>query len=272
MVIESDVSHQLQLVGTESAADASLFYIIPIRDPTHPSEFHITYYTRRRHYTTHVDDLYRTFNEAGPPLPHYLSTDTDRLGKTKGSLSLKSYVDITQARFSLHTRIQSWFLCIMCTSTPTDLGDWLQGEQFYIKCSYHTLFKVNGYLAAVKEVSSDHERESYKITPVFSAAGKDLNETGMLFRLHPEVIRDNAIAARMSTVRAEENAAEQSPPEKSSTEESTSPQSPHAESAESSHIDIPPPIHAALSKQLFISAIVVGTAGMLIYVVYRSIS
>ena len=227
MVIESDVSHQLQLVGTESAADASLFYIIPIRDPTHPSEFHIAFWgVSGRQYTTHVDDLYRTFNEAGPPLPHYLSTDTDIVGNTKGSLSLKSYVDITQARFSLHTRIQSWFLCIMCTSTPTDLGDWLQGEQFYIKCSYHTLFKVNGYLAAVKEGSSDHESKSYKITTVFSAAGKDLNRK-----------------------RAKKKAAKQSsPPEESSTEESTSPQSPPAESAESSHIDIPPPIHAALSN------------------------
>ena len=256
MIIESDVSHQLQLVGTESAADASLFYIIPIGDPTHLSEFHIAHWgTRERQYTTHVDDLFRTHNEAGPPLPHYLSTDTDRLGKTKGSLCLKTSVDITQARFSLHNRIQSWFLCMMCTSTPTDLGDWLEGEQFYIKCSYHSLFKVNGYLAAVKEGSSDQESKSYKIATIFSAAGKDSIETGMLFRLHPKVIKRNAIR-RLDVL-----------------EESTTPELPHADSAEeSTHTDIPPPTHATLSNQLLISAVVVGTVGMLMYAVHRSLS
>ena len=84
-------SERLQLIGTDSWRDASLFHIIPIGDPTHPSEFHIAYYTRKRQYTMHVHDLYRTYNVLGPPLPHYLSTDTDAVGKVE-ALSLWKHV------------------------------------------------------------------------------------------------------------------------------------------------------------------------------------
>ena len=145
---------------------------------------------------------------------------------------------------------------MMCTSTPTDLGDWLEGEQFYIKCSYHSLFKVNGYLAAVKEDCSDHESDSYKITTVFLAAGKDFSETGMLFRLHPKETKEFYEQIQVDVA-----------------EESPSPELPPADSAEDfTHTGIPPPTHAALSNQLLIPAIVVGTAGMLMYVVFRSLS
>ena len=266
-VIDSDVSHQHQLVGTESAADASLFHIIPIGDPTHPSEFHIAYYTRGRQYTMHVDDLYRTYNEAGPPLPHYLSTDTDIVGKSRGSLSLKTCTEIKNARFSLHSRVQSSFTCMMCTSTPIDLCSWLDGEQFYIKCSYHSIFKVDGYIAIEKE---NDDGNTYKVITVFSAARKDPVKTGMLFRLHPKVIKDNAIMIAERRM-AETTTADAAEP--SSTEESTSHESPPAVSAEgSSHIDIPPPMHAALFNRLLVPTVIVGTAGILVFSVYRALS
>ena len=186
MVNESD--HYSQLEGTETAADASLFYIIPFGDPLYPSDFHMAHWgTRGRQYATHVDDLYRTYNVRGPPLPQYVSIDTDRLGINKGSLSLKTSIEIKEARFSLHSRVQPSFFWKMHTFTPANLSIWLDKKQFYIKCSYHPIFKVDYYLAVKR--AKDNQ---YKVTTVLSAAGKDPTETGMLFRLHPKVIKDKA--------------------------------------------------------------------------------
>ena len=235
--------HQLQLVGTKSTEDASLFHIIPIGDPTRPSEFHIAYWgDRGRQYTTHVDDLFRTHNEAGPPLPHYLSIDTDIVGKSKGCLSLKTCTEIKKARFSLHNRVQSSFTCLMCTSTPIDLCSWLEGEQFYIKCSYHSIFKVDGYIAIEKE---NDDGDTYKVMTVFSAAGKDPVKTGMLFRLHPQVIKDNAIKKKAEIqIQAADNAQQSSSPP-----------------------EAPPVTHAFLSQQFLIPALIFGVAftGMLLF-------
>ena len=231
-------------MGTKSTEDASLFHIIPIGDPTRPSEFHIAYWGKRgRQYTTHVDDLFRTHNEAGPPLPHYLSIDTDIVGKSKGCLSLKTCTEIKKARFSLHNRVQSSFTCLMCTSTPIDLCSWLEGEQFYIKCSYHSIFKVDGYIAIVEKENDDGD--AYKVMTVFSAAGKDPVKTGMLFRLHPQVIKDNAIKkkAEIQTQAADNAQQSSSPPE------------------------APPVTHAFLSQQFLIPALIFGVAcaGMLLF-------
>ena len=229
-VEESDESHQLQLIGTDSAADASLFHIIPIGDPTHPSEFHIAYWGKRgRQYTMHVDDLFRTYHKDGPPLPHYLSTDTNIVGKSKGSLSLKTCTEIKKARFSLHNRVQSSFTFMMCNSIPIDLCSWLDGEQFYIRCSYHSIFKVDGYLAVEKD-----RRGKFNITTVLSVAGKDSVKTGMLFRLHPEAIKENAVTEAASTT----DTAEQSPPLETTpanvVEESTPPETTPANDVEES--------------------------------------
>ena len=144
----------------------------------------------------HVDDLYRTHNPHGPPLPHYLSTDTNIVGISKGSLSLKNSIKIRRAQFSLHSRVQSSFACMMCTSSPVDLSSWLDGEQFYIRCSYHSLFKVDGFIAAELEnadLDKTVERatiasNTYTITTVLLPIGKDPTRTGLLFRLHPKVI------------------------------------------------------------------------------------
>ena len=258
-VIESSEDTQLLLVGTESAADASLFHIVQIGDPTYTSEFHIAYYTK--------EQLFRMCNERRPPIPHYLSIDTNLIGKNKGLLSLKVCTENKKAYFSLHSKVQSTFTCMMCTSTPIDLCSWLDGEQFYIKCSYHSIFKVDGYIAVEKENDGGN---AYKVITVFSAVGKDPVKTGMLFRLHPKAIKDQENKAETTTTDAAEQA---SPPEPPSTEESTSPQSPPAESTEeSSHTDIHPSVHAALSNQLLVPAVIIGTVGILAFSVYRALS
>ena len=186
-------------MGTESAADASLFHIIPAGDPKRPSHFHIAYWGRGRQYTTHVHDLYRTHNERGPPLPQYVSTDTDEFGINIGSLSMDTCVDMKQACFSLHCRLQRWFFCwLLCSSTPIDLSSWLEGEQFYIKCSYHSILKVNGYLAIEKAGKHDDGSNCYKVTTAFLVFGKSPAQTGMLFRLHPEGIKRKAEEERKS--------------------------------------------------------------------------
>ena len=172
-----------QLVGTESVTDASKFYIIPTGDPTHPSDFHIAFWTKKRQYHTHVDDLYRTYNKRGPPLPRYLSFDARK------TLSLTVSAEIKQVQFSLYSRVQSSFAYMMCTSTPVPLHSWLEGEQFYIRCSHHSLFKMDGYIAVTKA-----KNNGYDITTAFSATGKDSAEIGMLFRLHPTGTLSNAIA------------------------------------------------------------------------------
>ena len=194
-----------QLVGTESAADASFFYIIPTGDLDHPSDFHIAYWTRKRQFHMHVDDLYRTYNIRGPPLPHYLTFNR------KCTLSLEASVEIKQACFSLHSRVQTSFAWMMCTSTPVNLTSWLEGEQFYIRCCHHSIFKTNGYLAVMKKkdksetknedgMENEEDRSnSYKLTTVFSVAGKKLSEIGMLFRLHPGNIRDHAKEVQLNT-------------------------------------------------------------------------
>ena len=230
MAKKSDQGYKL--IGTESASDASLFHIIPIGDPTHPSDFHIAYWGKReRQYEMHVNDLHRTDNVAGPPLPHYLSVDCDTIsGISDGSVSLETYVNIKQARFSLLCRLQKWFYCMMCTSRPVNLSSWLDGEQFYIKCSYHSILNVNGYLA-VKKTSKNIER--YKITTVFLAAGKNLSKTGMLFRLHPKTIKKSTDKAKCIPTQTET-----------------------------------PNIYADLA-QCFPSVILIGTVGILLYFVFK---
>ena len=75
------------------------------------------------------------------PLPHYLSTNSNVFGESEGPLTLKTTVEIKQARFPLHSRMQVSFACMMCLSTPVSLNDWIEGEQFYINCSHHS-FKL----------------------------------------------------------------------------------------------------------------------------------
>ena len=155
------VNESDQLTATESATDASLFYVIPAEDTTNPSDFHIAYWPKKGEHggTMHVDNTFRTYNKDGPPVPYYLSCDTNLFGQGKGTspLTLKTTVKLRQARFCLHSRVQSSFF--MCTSTPVSLNSWFESEQFFIKCSHH-FFKMDGYIATMVAEAKSQLQES----------------------------------------------------------------------------------------------------------------
>ena len=223
------VNESDQLTATESATDASLFYVIPAEDTTNPSDFHIAYWPKKGEHggTMHVDNLFRTYNKDGPPVPYYLSCDTNLFGQGKGTspLTLKTTVKLRQARFCLHSRVQSSFF--MCTSTPVSLNSWFESEQFFIKCSHH-FFKIDGYIATMvaeaksqlqeSETSSQlqesekcgllqalkkkigsccqsqaEEQSQYKVTVVSSVVGSNPDTQGMLFKLHPKGTQESEI-------------------------------------------------------------------------------
>ena len=193
MVKKSDQGYQLK--ATETSTDAALFRIDPIGDPAHPFNFHIAYWdTREYQHTTHVNN---GTSKQSLSL-HYLSADTDMLGRSNGSLSLKTTVDDSHSCFCLY-KIESGCVNFMSAAIPVDLSEWFDDEQFYIGCSYHSQLKMNGYLAVVKEAESN----SYKVTTVFSAAGQDPSEIGMLFQLHQKAKSSVSESAKLSSITAQ---------------------------------------------------------------------
>ena len=232
------VNESDQLTATESVEDASLFYIIPAEDTTNPSDFHIAYWPKKEEHggTVHVDNLFRTHNKNGPPVPYYLSCDTNFFGQGNGTspLTLKTTIKLRQSRFCLYSRVQSSFC--MCTSTPVSLNSWFESEQFLIKCSHH-FFKMDGYIATMaidsqepktisrlssqtqaSEMSSQTQEPKkinrqtqtletscqsqgqYKVTVVGSAIGSNPAILGVLFKLHPKGTQESAaeeVAKRM---------------------------------------------------------------------------
>ena len=175
------VNDNHQLTATESVENASWFDIVSMVDDTQSSEFHIAHWGGRdkENGTMHVDNLYRTYNKHGPPLPRYLSADTNFFGQGTGDfpLTLKSSVEIRQARFCLQSRVQSSFVCMLCSSTPISLNSWFEGEQFFVKCGHHS-FKMDGYIVIVEQ-----QQNQYKVT---AASGSIPTKAGLLFRLHPK--------------------------------------------------------------------------------------
>ena len=201
-----------RLTATESVKEACLFYIIPAEDTTNPSDFHIAYWPKKEEHggTMHVDNLFRTYGKDGPPVPYYLSCDTNLFGKGTSPLTLKTTVKLRQARFCLHSRVQSSFF--MCTSTPVSLNSWFEGEQFFIKCSHH-FFKMDGFIATMAKSQSQkpeecgllqalkkriesccqsqaQEQGQYKVTVVGPVVGSNPDTQGMLFKLHPKGTQD----------------------------------------------------------------------------------
>ena len=204
------VNENHQLTATVNVTDASLFYIVSTADATHPSEFHIAYWIRDKQSGVHVDNLYRTYNELGPPLPHYLSTDTNLLGQAKGDspLTVKTTVKAKQARFCLYSRVQSSSYVCICNSTPVTLDSWYEGEQFFLKCSQHSFFKLDGYIAIVENCQQqpqEDQQSRYKVTVVSSTSRRNPTEVGLLFRLHPKGTlkfhEDKAKKERLSPVK-----------------------------------------------------------------------
>ncbi len=179
--------------GTTSPEDASLFHIIPTGDSKYPSEFFVVHWQGNRSRLTNINDPVVRSRTKKTNLPLYLTTNTGLFGQSEGPLQLKSTVLTNQARFCLHSRVQSTFVCMMCLSTPVSLSDWIEGEQFYINCSRRA-FKIDGYVAMVKLASDDETQKTYQYKTVTLPSISDPSSStkGMLFRLHPPLakIRD----------------------------------------------------------------------------------
>ena len=200
-------------MGTAAVGNASLFYIIPTGDMHHPSDFLIAYYGKEecdRKLVTNVYDEFAALRKEVPQLPKYLASDSNIFGSSDGPLKLHSTVLVQQARFSLHSRVQPSFPFMMCLSTPVSIGNWIEGEKFYINCS-HRSFKIDGYIAMKRESkpttntasvvtapttndpsetkdSGMNQQESdhtYRTVTVSTIKDPNSNiDFGMLFRLH----------------------------------------------------------------------------------------
>ena len=146
-------SNHRELWGTTAKEHASHFFIVPTNDPQNPSEFLIAFWPTERNRLMSVKDPIVQIRKEPRTLPLYLFTGKNIFCKNDGPLQLKPTVLIEDARFALHSRVQSFFTCMMCLSTPVCLSDWLEGEEFYIKCSRRA-FKLDGYVAMCKSLDS----------------------------------------------------------------------------------------------------------------------
>ena len=124
----------------------------------------------------------KTLDYKKPSLPLYLSVKNNLFGSCDGPLTLKTTVEIKQARFCLHSRVQASFS--MCRSTLVSWKTWLEEEQFYINCS-HRSCRVNGYIAMKEVTNKEAGEQTYKTftLPRMKDPG-DSKGVGMLFQLH----------------------------------------------------------------------------------------
>ncbi len=169
-----------QLLGTVVKDEASPFYIISTEDKLHPADFFIAYYGKKE--MNHKS--FRSQEYKRPSLPLYLAAKSNVLGYCEGPLIVKDSVEIAQARFCLHSRVQ--YSSYMCPSTPVSWNTWLEGEKFYINCSNRS-FRVNGYIAIKQESKKQNSGSTYKtVTVPLIKDPRDCKEFGMLFQLHPK--------------------------------------------------------------------------------------
>ena len=187
-------------MGTTSIQSASVFYIMPTGDPSHPSDFFILYYGNDRddkQVSTHLTDSYIKLREKDTLLPYYLMSHSSFLGFSEEPLELKMAVKTSQAQFSLYSRVQSSsFACLMCRTTGVDISSWLQGEQFYISHNKHSV-KFDGYIAMAETKTKMAELETrtqtvetgfiaaeYQTMTVLTIKDPSNTKYGMLFQLH----------------------------------------------------------------------------------------
>ena len=180
-------------MGTASIKAASLFYVRPAGDPSHPSDFFITYYGEGEYdriSLTNLSDRSVKLREQEIPLPRYLMSDTSFLGNSDKPLELKMAAKTVQAQFSLYSRVQSSFACLMCRTTNVDLCSWLEGEQFYICCCQHSL-KLDSFIAMVK------------IEPTGTKTAGPQTETQIEYEIEPETKPAEAENSETKTAEAE---------------------------------------------------------------------
>ncbi len=170
-----------QLLGRVVKDEASPFYIISTEDKLHPADFFIAYYGEKEM----NEKSFRSQEYKRPSLPLYLAAKSNVLGYCEGPLIVKDSVEIAQARFCLHSRVQ--YSSYMCPSTPVSWNTWLEGEKFYINCSNRS-FRVNGYIAMKQESKKQNSGSTYKtVTVPLIKDPRDCKEFGMLFQLHVNI-------------------------------------------------------------------------------------
>ena len=184
------VNQENQIRGTTQVQDASLFYVIPTDDGNHPFEFFIVYYGEdkaARCVPKSLPDSITRSSQQAVPLPHYVSGEGNLFGYSSRPLELKSSVFEQQARFAIHSRIVH--AAMMCLSSPVTSASWIEGEEFYVKCSRRR-FRADGYLAMKRESHPSSRRRSadaggtYKTVILPKVRTNASANTGLLFRLH----------------------------------------------------------------------------------------
>ena len=176
-----------QVVGTDSEANASLFFITPTEDTNHPSEFFITHYEKEFNEEEQFNkkDPFIKMQIKRSQRPCHVASNSNMLGFSSQPLDLKSTVRTQHARFCLHSRVQQSFAFMMCLSTPVSLSDWTEGEELYINCSQRS-FKVDGYVAMkrLQDPFAPYGAYIYRTQTVATMKDPSHNkDTGMLFRL-----------------------------------------------------------------------------------------
>ena len=164
------VNQENQIRGTTQVQDASLFYVIPTEDGDHPFEFFIVYYaedtTAKVMPKSLYDHMTRSFQQA-VPLPQYITGEGNLFGYSSRPLELNSSVFVRQARFAIYSRIIH--AAMMCLSSPVTSASWIEGEEFFVKCSRRR-FRADGYLAMKRESPPPQQDEGW-LKQVKGAAG-----------------------------------------------------------------------------------------------------
>ena len=176
--------HVYSVGATTISAAASLFYVIPNDDGTHPYEFRIGWAgdnvakgLRRNRSVLHADTPGHL-----EPLFRYLDAYVGLTGSNPGPLHLKSELHNQHSRLTLHNRV------IGDNKAPTDTRVWGSGnEEFFINCARRR-FKRDGFIA-VKRISVRSRRgqmeESFMTMCLPHEKYHDERNIWMLFRLFP---------------------------------------------------------------------------------------
>ena len=173
--------------ATTDLNQASLFYILPDDDGKHVYEFRIGWKitsNRERLIKRTKSILHPDTVSDLEPLCRYLDAKVNITGRNPGPLQLKSGVDDSHCRLTLHSRL------IGKSKAPIDIKVWASGkEEFFINC-VRRRFKVEGYIA-VKRALEGRERsgrqteERYTTACLPKETCHNERDTWMLFRLLP---------------------------------------------------------------------------------------
>lgn len=180
--------------ATTDLNQASLFYVLPDDDGKHVHEFKIGWKitnSRERLLKRTMSILHPDTVSNLEPLCRYLDAKVNITGRNPGPLQLKSGVDNSHCRLTLHSRLTGR------SKAPIDIKVWASGkEEFFISCTRHR-FK-EGYIA-VKRVFEGRERnrsqteERFTTVCVPKQACHNERDIWMLFRLLPAqfILRDS---------------------------------------------------------------------------------